>query len=130
MLPFSVLYGLKMLTGYASNLLWPVWIMIRRKGWYTIAAFLLAFSSFFLHIYSLASTQKLKYWDIALGALHNTTSSFSEIVQSGQVLISGPNLIQLGTSIILILMAVSKIYFWFIGWNFAKKRVPHFTFWA
>ena len=129
--PFSVIYGLKMLTGYASSLLWPVWMMVRRKGWYTVAAFLLAFSSFFLHLYSLATTQKLKYWDIALGALHNTfASSLGEIVQSGQVLIQGPSLVQFGTSIVLILMAVSKIYFWYIGWNFAKKRVPHFTFWA
>lgn len=129
-LPFSVIYGIKALTGYASSFLWPVWVMVQRKGWYTVAAFLLAFSSVFVHLYSLANTQKRKYWDLALAALHNTfSSSFSEIVASGKVIIQGPTLLQFGTSIVLILVMVSKIYFWFIGLNFVRKRVPQTAFW-
>jgi len=129
-LPFSVLYGLKIVGSRLSTALWPVYIMVRRKGWYTVAAFVLVFSNFLFHLYSLATTQKLKYWDIALGSLRNTfTSSLAEIVQSGRVLLAGPDILQAVTSLILVLMAVSKIYFWFISWNFLKRRVEHFAFW-
>lgn len=130
--PFSsiaILAGLRTVVGYFWRTAAPVWIVVKRKGPYKVAALLLSFSGFFTHLYTLGQTQDMKYIDLAITALANTlTGSLQQLSASIRTLLGGPGVFQVVAAVYFIAVSIATWYLYWIGWGMMKKRVPELTY--
>jgi hypothetical protein len=126
---FAVLGLLKAGLVYLWRFAAPIWILMKQKGPYKVAALLVTFTGFFTHLYTLGQTQQMKNLDLALTALANTlTGSLQQFVAAGNTLLSGPELFQAVAAVYFIILSVATWYLYWIGWGMLKKRVPELTY--
>lgn len=125
-----VLTAAKFAVGYVWKLLAPVYVVLRQKSPYKVAALGLAFTNFWVYLYSFVNSGDRGALSAAFDALAATVvGGFTQITTAGWIMISNPgNPIKIIGSIIMIVLGASSIMLWFIGWKMLKKRVPELTY--
>lgn len=115
---------------YLYKAAYPAIIVLRQKSPYKIAAVGLAFSNFFIYLYSFIQTGNLTLIDSALNALGATlVGGFNQMTTGGWVLLQNPGSpLKIITAIVMIVLGFATLSLWFIGWKFAKRRVPELTY--
>lgn len=121
--------AMKSLLAYSWKFLAPLWILLKSKNPWKIAAIALTFASFILHFYSFLTVGDASLLLSATNALAATiTGSLQEIITSAPVLVSPSGLDAKMLAVFILFMASARIYLYFVAWRMLKNRVPELAY--
>lgn len=129
---FIITTILKSVGSYGYKALYPAIIVLRQKSPYKIAAVGLAFSNFFLYLYSFIQTGEFTLLKSAIKALFSTiVGGVNQITTGGWVILQADgDIIKIILALIMMVLGFATLSLWFIGWKMAKKRLPELTYYT
>lgn len=127
---FVVFAVLKIVLGYGWKLFYPLWIVLRQRGPYKAAAIGLAFTNFWVQLYTFMQTTESGALKLAFDALAAAiVGGFRQVTSAGYIMISNPtDPVIIVKSLILMVLGLSSIMLWYMGWRMLKRKVPELTY--